>query len=823
MPIQEHLAEIQANRAEQRRALEQRESEFKNIKDFAFKLEKLSHNPVWMAMINEAPARKKAWDSLWAYIQETDFFNKVRTLFGSNANAFERGGALKDIWERINREYITISVMGPISAGKSLLLQLITGLGDNVIPVSANTCTAACTTFINDPRKEATIEFLSEGEVKDILVEHIELLNAHLKNTNQTNSLTGIITKDTASNISLSTLMSKVQSYGYLSDNLYSEHAIAIGTESTLGTSFGYYKTVKAYCDNYHSGYSQYIGRTQNMSLNENEILSGELKRYVSYDANGSSVAFAVRKVTIYWPLNLGEENLGQIRLKDTMGVGEAKIGVTKDLVKALRDESDIAVALCCVKELQTLDTDVNTRTFVQVVKDSVEGRKPEQWIYYLLNKYANASVEDVNRVKGQLIAALAKGNVHIDLPEKNFSAVEFLLQNGENNYAGIANYFSSVILPNIVQNISIIDNFFVAKAQETLSDVLAAFKVIAGMFASFPIPSCNIEHYIKDVLREVQNAYFKLVDIRASYEDEIQAALISHLKDYPLGSFVAMSLGHNEIRSQIVAEKKKLQPHELKEKEVSIAEKFVLSSLKEKYNDNHYRSGYAFTYFTEVFRDLEDSMGDDIEGVIGQTEVVNKVADIKEKIGELFITKGKISLNNVTAKGWLKAFVNELKKNEGDYPHLISCLEAFIEEDIDLKKNVIDTVRHIIHKVVSGYHNFGDLNVIEDYGSWVRAMALCLVHKENRFSGIVRTEYSEQIGKEIRIAQEKFITSTNEFMVGPDGLLPNSTTLATPLVFTELLKYYVDNYKTIFGEDEYAKKQNAIAEATTIRETYCK
>jgi hypothetical protein len=123
----------------------------------------------------------------------------------------------------------------------------------------------------------------------------------------------------------------------------------------------------------------------------------------------------------------------------------------------------------------------------------------------------------------------------------------------------------------------------------------------------------------------------------------------------------------------------------------------------------------------------------------------------------------------------------------------------------------------------VSGYHNFGDLNVIEDYGSWVRAMALCLVHKENRFSGIVRTEYSEQIGKEIRIAQEKFITSTNEFMVGPDGLLPNSTTLATPLVFTELLKYYVDNYKTIFGEDEYAKKQNAIAEATTIRETYCK
>ena len=822
MPIQEHLAEIQANRAEQRRALEQRESEFKNIKDFALKLEKLSHNPVWMAMINEAPARKKAWDSLLAYIQETDFFNKVRTLFGSNANAFERGGALKDIWERISREYITISVMGPISAGKSQLLQLITGLGDNVIPVSANTCTAACTTFINDSRKFAFVEFLTEKEVKNTLVEHIELLNAHLKNTNQLSALSSIITKDTAHNITLAELISKISVSGYLNNNLYSEHAIAVGSESTLGTSMGYYKTVRGYCENYNGGYSQFIA-APSMEMNESSVLSGELKRFVSYGADGSSAAFAVRKVILYWPLNLGDENLGQIRLQDTMGIGEAKVGVTKDLVKTLRDASDIAIALCRVQKNQSLETDVNTRTFMQVVKDSVEGRKPEQWIYYLLNKYSDATVEDVDRTKRQLKEALTEGNVHIELPDTSFSIVEFLHANNEKNYAGIANYFSSVILPNIVQNISTIDNFFVAKAQETLSEVLAAFKVIAGMFASFPIPSCNIEHYIKDVLREVQNAYFKLVDIRASYEDEIQAALISHLKDYPLGSFVAMSLGNNEIRSQIVTEKKKLQPHELKEKEVSIAEKFVLSSLKEKYNDNHYRSGYAFTYFTEVFRDLEDSMGDDIEGVIGQTEVVNKVADIKEKIGELFITKGKISLNNVTAKGWLKAFVNELKKNEGDYPHLISCLEAFIEEDIDLKKNVIDTVRHLIHKVVSGYHNFGDLNVIEDYGSWVRAMALCLVHKENRFSGIVRTEYSEQIGKEIRIAQEKFITSTNEFMVGPDGLLPNSTTLATPLVFTELLKYYVDNYKTIFGEDEYAKKQNAIAEATTIRETYCK
>ena len=58
--------------------------------------------------------------------------------------------------------------------------------------------------------------------------------------------------------------------------------------------------------------------------------------------------------------------------------------------------------------------------------------------------------------------------------------------------------------------------------------------------------------------------------------------------------------------------------------------------------------------------------------------------------------------------------------------------------------------------------------------------------------------------------------------MVGRKGLLPNAQILHNPLVFNELVKYYTYNYKTIFGEDEYAKKQNTIAEATSIRETYC-
>ena len=821
MQILKNLEKIKANRAVQRKNWEIREEEFKKIKTFALLLKKLSQDSVWLSMVLESDVRKQAWDSLCAFIKEKDFFNIVHKLFGPEDDVYERGGALKDIWDRISREYITISVMGPISAGKSLLLQLITGLGDDVIPVSADTCTAACTTFINDPRKIASVEFLSESEVKATLMEHIELLNAHLINTNQQARLNGVLTVETAINNSLDELIAKIRNFGYLNSELYSERAIAVGAETTLGSSIGYFKTVLGYCTNFDS-YASYIG-AGNMLLTEHDILSGELKQFVSYDDNGCTVAFAVKTVTIYWPLNLGEENIGQIRLQDTMGVGEAKIGVTKNLVKSLRDDSDIAIALCPVKQSQALSQDVNTRTFIQVMKEAVDGREPDQWIYYLLNKYAHATTGDVNRTKEQLRQALVEGNVAVKLPETNFSAVDFLAEDGTKNYDGIADYFSSSILANIANNISKIDDFFVEEAQSILSGVMDAYNEIVRMFASFPIPSCETEAHIKTVLKQVQEDFFKMYDINTSYESEIQEALIAHLNDYPLGSFVAMSLGDEDARNKIEVSTSNCQPHELKEKEFSVAQDFILSLLTGMYTDNHFRSGYAFTYFSEVFRCLEDFMGDDIEAIINQTEVVNKVSDVKDKIGELFISKGKLSFVNSTAKGWLNAFIAELKKQEGDYPNLIAWLERFLAEDIDLKKNVIDTIRHLIHKIVSGYHHFGNQNVIHDYNSWIQAMSFCLVHKENRFSNIVINEFSEQIGKDIQMAQDKFFTCANDFMVGPRGLLPKSQVLDYPLVNAELLKFYKSNYIRIFDGDEYAKKLEAISAAKSIQETYCK
>ena len=61
----------------------------------------------------------------------------------------------------------------------------------------------------------------------------------------------------------------------------------------------------------------------------------------------------------------------------DCSYIDEGLVVLRQNLAKNLRDESDIAIALCTVKQDQTLDTDVNSRTFLQVLKDSVEARLP--------------------------------------------------------------------------------------------------------------------------------------------------------------------------------------------------------------------------------------------------------------------------------------------------------------------------------------------------------------------------------------------------------------------------------------------------------------
>ena len=161
---------------------------------------------------------------------------------------YVESGALKSIKDRITREHVRISVMGPISAGKSMFLQALTGLDDNVIPVSPNTCTATRSFFRNSTTKSAKVFFHGESDIIKIIMKHITLLNMHLKNNNNT-SVTIINDSDVLGS-SLTSVVNKISQSGYLDDTLYNANTIAINRETSDCTSIDYYRTLKHYIDN---------------------------------------------------------------------------------------------------------------------------------------------------------------------------------------------------------------------------------------------------------------------------------------------------------------------------------------------------------------------------------------------------------------------------------------------------------------------------------------------------------------------------------------------------------------------------------------------
>lgn len=341
MSIKSEIARIKEVRQNKRSDYEKLFNSVKQLVQFAKEVQNLRTNVAWNNLLHENQEMKSSWDSFEKLLTETNFISRVNALMTIDGSNYKEMGALKSIKDRLMRDYVTISVMGPVSAGKSVFLQALTGLDDNVIPVSSDTCTATRSFFKNSATKSATVYFHDEAEIIKIIMKHIVLLNMHLKNIN--NTTVTIINETDVLGLSLASIIGKISQYGYLNDSLYNSNTIAIDKETSDCTSIDYYKTLKHYIDNY-SVYSSFVAHAPKI-FSEEEIMTGQLKAFLAYDEN-VTYANAVEHVEISWPLQAANgESLGDIHLIDTMGIGEAKLGVSEFLTATLRDETDIALA----------------------------------------------------------------------------------------------------------------------------------------------------------------------------------------------------------------------------------------------------------------------------------------------------------------------------------------------------------------------------------------------------------------------------------------------------------------------------------------------
>lgn len=827
MSIQSEITRIKEVRKNKRTDYDKLFDNVKQLVSFAKEIQTLRANVAWNTLLHENSEMKSSWDLFEKLLNETQFISRVNALMNINGDKFEEAGALKTIKERLTRDFVTISVMGPVSAGKSVFLQALTGLDNNVIPVSADTCTATRSFFKNSNAKSAMVYFHNETEIIKIIMKHIVLLNEHLKNKGITTVT--ILNESDALGINLPSLISKITQYGYLNDSLYDNATIAINQNTSDCSSIDYYKTLKHYIDNY-SNYSLYVAHDPKPFV-ESDIMSGQLKAFLAYDAD-VTYANAVEHVEINWPLHAANgENLGDIHLIDTMGIGEAKLGVSEFLTSTLRDETDIALALCAVKPSASLVQDPNTKMFQKTLKNAIVGRKPEQWIYYLLNKYYTASDSDVAKMKSDLEESLTSGENKIFLDPNTWGTVEFLKDDGSLNRDAVLNYFTNTVLFNLTKSIGEIDEHFISTAKKEIDSLVNESEKVLMALKKVKVPSLDKKAVVKAKLETVKKKLSAKIDtLHAQSGDEIKNALFEYLNNNPFGCHFAYCFDESaEIQKQIrdiQPALKKMNPVQRVSARTEKLRDIIFPYINNYDTKNQFENGHAFRIMGLYCDKMFNAFVTNFTSVILATMLVERFQNFKRDVWTAFINEG--GLGNILSKNvseWPNALTSNLDESN-KYNNLKDALIKFNDTKVELKEEILQSIKAKLLECIYCHNDFR-YNTVENSGnqsndntgqfndvqSFCLAVFNLLKNKENEIITGVKSDYDNFVGSNVLSKQHNLLKEISNRILGQQGIFPFAMYPGMNYpIYDQLLDFYLDNYTAIFGNtDDFSKKVEAV------------
>lgn len=467
-------------------------SDARNVVEFAYSLESLLADENWGVLLKECPDFKALWDEIDGDIDS--FINDVKEQVGEkDGDIITPKGYFETIKNKIEKNVVEVCVTGPVSTGKSVFLRALTNAPETVIPSGTSKTTAARTIFNNTEEDgiSATIYFFNESDFRSIVNEYVTQLNKVLSKNHC--SLFDLWDEETP----LQTFCVSIQK-----NSSYDPHKFpksTIDDVDTIVTADKYFETFQLYIDHYPE-YQEWIGHPIK-SLSKKDIDEGKLVKFVSYkkdkDADSNKLyclALAVKEAVVNWPLKTKDnENLGDLRLVDTMGIGEAKFCVETDLLDVVKKHADLAIALCRILSNKQDKDDVKNSSFIKVLS-YLKDRKMEDWVYYLCNKEDDANISDstVNDLKEQLWKEMENNADHFELEDSYWTAINFIKEGKENNEE-IIDYFVKTVLGNLDKNISDVDDYFITELKnqrdeykERMVEIISEMKNILKTLPSF-------------------------------------------------------------------------------------------------------------------------------------------------------------------------------------------------------------------------------------------------------------------------------------------------------------------------------------------------
>lgn len=485
------------------------------VKAMYGKLISLSDDKDWNILCQEYPDIHAQWEAVLNFINENDFERLLNSLIKETKDnqggiVHEPSGAIKNVLDRIVRDYVKICVMGCWKNGKSTLLQTLTGLGDNIIPTSAEPCTGTNTTFISIPENEseyALVYFYTFEEMCKTINDNIVALG-------------------------LSTVFGEFEIVGNETDYIKQckEYNKQIASIQEDGEKKEVLKHLKELL---HGGLCEYSYESSKLYSYRNYLSapvakfclpqqSDDLRKFISYFGKTNDInvktdcVLGVKKVEVYFHLKIKycdangvsvDEYVPNIQFIDTVGLGEPRVGIERILQDTIREESDIAIAVRkVVKHANKLEKD--DIYFHDQIREIISGRKPDKWIYYLLNIFSDVNEDGIRNQRKKLFDDLADANKFpIKLNRDYMPAI-----NVKDEIEVIDKFLYKKVLLNLEQSIVDLDDYFLKKAESECVILIELYRKIVGLLGDIKIQSLDInEEKYKD--NEINKIVYKIIN----------------------------------------------------------------------------------------------------------------------------------------------------------------------------------------------------------------------------------------------------------------------------------------------------------------------
>lgn len=500
----------------------------------------------------------------------------INTLLGTSS---KEEGIIKQLLSRIERSWVSFSAIGAKRQGKGHMLSTLLNLqpeNDIFLARAGKPCTATVVTLFQGPKREAKFNDDGTFDSWSIVEENKAFVYFH-----SYDSIASLIQQyfkklniNGAFNLSQKTPDSFIQECDKWITTV-EEHNTNNAPVEYKELLLDYLKNAKKYADNLQlTDVSDPLPiDVCDLPLGENaekiDFVNDELRKYISYyrrnDTSRHFDVLAVKKVDIYTNYSIGELDSDSFVISDTAGIGEAKLNLRETLKDLLKNNIDIALAVTKVPD--DSDEDLSIPRQVIDFHNTISSDKcfacfPLQFYYIInvrqstLDTYSNA---DIIEFKNSLINHLKDRGLQIPSvgmmkPWDNTSWTAQEVAKWNNSHIKIIDvdrhdelneYFKEIVLPNVAQDIAIIDN--------------ELLKSINTMITSLS--------FNDSLLNEKCNSIMNLVpmfetDINDSKEKEIKERVLNVLND----DFANLSMtiaSIKELTNELDLKDTKLRDHQ--------------------------------------------------------------------------------------------------------------------------------------------------------------------------------------------------------------------------------------------------------------------